>query len=332
MLIRFSISVKGAWAATTGGKRTRPSDSDNELPDSPHEIRKALGLYKDPAKRPRKPAAREEVHSDDDSDVDVPPDPEDHEVAAPLVGGAGTSRAVQKAATAAAVKKGKAASKAPTEASKVSKGRSGKVTDLTEEEAALLDAAIVGTDVEVSAMVEAQKQACCFVPIFSAHLADVNDSDDLTFQHLNTRRIDKEKVRQMLPGFLKQKFTFAYVALRPRDKQATDWLDEITSRWTDFTELTALLSVLKTKTSLRPASELELPEFAKEMQALHDVKPRGPVNSLQDLVLKKILPTPAPGGVIGLPKGLLLETMAGQHSMVAGAYYEDGVSTCFLLA
>ncbi len=110
----------------------------------------------------------------------MPPDPEDHEVAAPLVGGAGTSRGVQKAATAAAVKKGKAASKAPTEASK---GSSGKVTDLTQEQAALLDAAIVGTDVEVSAMVEAQKQACCFVPIFIAsHLADVNAT--ILFQYL----------------------------------------------------------------------------------------------------------------------------------------------------
>lgn len=169
------------------------------------------------------------------------------------------------------------------------------------------------------------------MPIFSAHLADVNDSDDLSFDHLNTRRIDKEKVRQMLPGFLKQKFTFAYVALRPTDKQAEDWLDEITSGWTDFTELTALLSVLKTKTSLRAPSELKLPEFAKEMKALYDVKPRGPVTSLQDLVAKTILPMPAPGGAIGLPKGLLLETIAGQHSMVAGVLYENGVSTGFLL-
>lgn len=158
----MSISVTGA---RPGGKRTRPpglerhSDSDDELPDNSHD-RILNALYKETAKRPRKLAAREEVHSEDDSDADRPPDPEDYEVAAPLVGGAGTSRAVQKAATAAAVKKGKAASKAPTEASKGSKGRSGKVVDLTQEEAALLDAAIV----EVSAMVEAQKQSCCDVP------------------------------------------------------------------------------------------------------------------------------------------------------------------------
>lgn len=154
----------------------------------------------------------------------------------------------------------------------------------------------------------------------------MNDgTNPLDGSHLNTRRIDVEKLRNMIPIFLKSKFSFAFVALRPTDSQAADWLKRITNNYTQKDTLVALLSVLKTRTSLRSPEELASPELAPHLQVLQNAIPPGPVTAMSDLLKKGLLPAGHPN-TPRLPFGLVLETFAGQHSMKAAQLYELGVS------
>jgi hypothetical protein len=178
--------------------------------------------------------------------------------------------------------------------------------------------------------VEGKARAFAHVAHFSASLGDVNYSTDMSVTRLNTRFINKAKLLQMLPLFDVSKFTYGFVAMRPLDEEAESWLKGITGQFKHKDRLEALFSVLRRKTELRPSAALSDPRLKPAMDVLHNVEPVGPVTSLQDLVSKGLLPAAPDGQPIGLPRGLFLETFAGQHSQIAGELFEGGVGCHFL--
>lgn len=189
---------------------------------------------------------------------------------------------------------------------------------------------LAADDTSRKALVEGKARAFAHVAHFSASLGDVNYSTDMSVTRLNTRFINKAKLLQMLPLFDVSKFTYGFVAMRPLDEEAESWLKGITGQFKHKDRLEALFSVLRRKTELRPSAALSDPRLKPAMDVLHNVEPVGPVTSLQDLVSKGLLPAAPDGQPIGLPRGLFLETFAGQHSQIAGELFEGGVGCHFL--
>ena len=182
------------------------------------------------------------------------------------------------------------------------------------------------------ALAEGKARAFAHVAHFSASLGDVNYSTDMSGTRLNTRFINKASLLHMLPLFDVSKFTYGFVAMRTLDEEAELWLKGITGQFKYKDRLEALFSVLRRKRrqdgvfcELRPSAALSDPRLKPAMDVLHDIEPVGPVTSLQDLVSKGLLPAAADGKPIGLPRGLFLETFAGQHSQEAGELFEGGV-------
>jgi hypothetical protein len=82
----------------------------------------------------------------------------------------------------------------------------------------------------------------------------------------------------------------------------------------------------KANTELRPAAGLLHPKVTSALEVLRCHEPVGPVVSMQSLIEKGLLPAPPRGRPPSLPKGLFLETCAGQHNMESGQMFELGVS------
>lgn len=125
----------------------------------------------------------------------------------------------------------------------------------------------------------------------------------------------------MIPKFDIHQYTPAFVAVRALDKEAQEWLSHITSEHKDYSILEALLSVMKTRGSLRPTKVLQSDELQDRMTLLYCQLPQGTVETIEDLVRKKLLPSSG-----ALPRNLILDPVTGQHSFVFGRMFEDGVS------
>ena len=170
----------------------------------------------------------------------------------------------------------------------------------------------------------AKKKAFTVVPHFSSLLADAGvkfHPGDVKYKSLNTRFLDEAKLRHMIPRFSIEHFGPAFVAVRALDAEAKTWLDDITTHGKDSSVLCALLSVLQSKNSLRPVSVLEQPLFAEAMEVLRLQRPVGPVNTIKDLIDKRLMTSAG-----SLPHNLRFDPVTGQHSFVFGRMFQLGVS------